>query len=105
MILTNFLKDLPLECWCRAFFRGSRYGVMANSIAESFNSWISIEREMPVYAMLDKTRIKVMELMSKRRDEALQWTSRLTPAMEQNLKDMMDVALKYHVHHSHTNVY
>nr|XP_011468678.1 PREDICTED: uncharacterized protein LOC105352745 [Fragaria vesca subsp. vesca] len=48
----DFLKDMPLENWCRAFFPGSCYGIMANSMAESFNAW-SEEHEMPAYGMFD----------------------------------------------------
>ncbi|XP_004296164.1 PREDICTED: uncharacterized protein LOC101306805 [Fragaria vesca subsp. vesca] len=43
-IIDDFLKDMPLENWCRAFFPGSRYGIMTNSMAESFNAWFAEER-------------------------------------------------------------
>ncbi|KAM5554529.1 hypothetical protein ABKV19_022762 [Rosa sericea] len=74
-IIDPFLAEIPVEHWCRAFYTGHRYGIMANGIAESFNSWISLERLMPVYCMLDQTRIKQMEHMGERRDEAQRWTT------------------------------
>ncbi|XP_062026524.1 uncharacterized protein LOC133742859 [Rosa rugosa] len=74
-IIDSFLADLPLQNWCRAFFLGCRYGIMANSVAESFNAWFAVERDMPVYTMLDQTRIRVMQMMGERRDEAQLWTS------------------------------
>ncbi|XP_024195907.1 uncharacterized protein LOC112199079 [Rosa chinensis] len=86
-IIDSFLADLPLQNWCRAFFPGCRYGIMANNIAESFNAWFAVEREMPVYTMLDQTWIKVMQMMGERRDEAQIWTSQLTPVMEGRLKE------------------
>ncbi|XP_062009771.1 uncharacterized protein LOC133726269 [Rosa rugosa] len=36
--IEEFLRSLPLEKWCNAFFKGNRYGEMANSVAESFNN-------------------------------------------------------------------
>ncbi|KAM5554249.1 hypothetical protein ABKV19_022565 [Rosa sericea] len=74
-IIDHFLAEILVEIWCRAFYTSCRYGIMANGIAESFNSWIAIERLMPVYCMLDQTRIKQMELMGERRDEAQHWTT------------------------------
>ncbi|KAM5554425.1 hypothetical protein ABKV19_022683 [Rosa sericea] len=46
-IIDHFLAEIPVENWCRAFYTSCRYGIMANGIAESFNSWIAIERLMP----------------------------------------------------------
>ncbi|XP_024163492.1 uncharacterized protein LOC112170429 [Rosa chinensis] len=82
-IIDFFLAEIPVENWCRAFYTRCRYGIMANGIAESFNSWIAIERLMPVYCMLDQTRIKQMEMAGQRRDEAQRWTTELTPKMEE----------------------
>ncbi|XP_061993537.1 uncharacterized protein LOC133711424 [Rosa rugosa] len=104
-IIDPFLADLPVQNWCRAFFPGCRYGIMANSIAESFNAWFAVEREMPMYTMLDQTRIRVMQMMGERRDEAQLWTSQLTPVMEGRLKEGMEKACRFNVHYSHTNVY
>ncbi|XP_062014177.1 uncharacterized protein LOC133730641 [Rosa rugosa] len=104
-IIDPFLADMPLENWCSAFFPGCRYGIMANSIAESFNAWFAVEREMPVYTMLDQTRIKVMQMMGERRDEAQVWTSQLTPVMEGRLKEGMEKACRFNVHYSDTNIY
>ncbi|XP_040375198.1 uncharacterized protein LOC121052997 isoform X2 [Rosa chinensis] len=78
---------------------------MANGIAESFNSWIAIERLMPVYCMLDQTRIKQMEMAGKRREEAERWTTELTPKMEERLKVQMEKSRRFSVHYSSPGVY
>ncbi|XP_040367277.1 uncharacterized protein LOC121050609 [Rosa chinensis] len=78
---------------------------MANGIAESFNSWIAIERLMPVYSMLDQTRIKQMEMAGKRREEAERWTTELTPKMEERLKVQMEKSRRFSVHYSSPGVY
>jgi hypothetical protein len=66
--INEFLAELPLENWCRAFFKGDRYGITANNVAESFNNWIKIERDMPVFDMLDTIRLRLMHQMSNSRD-------------------------------------
>ncbi|KAM5587616.1 hypothetical protein ABKV19_006184 [Rosa sericea] len=104
-IIDPFLAEIPVEHWCRAFYTGGRYGIMANGIAESFNSWISLERLMPVYCMLDQTRIKQMEQIGKRRDEAQRWTTELTPKMEERLKVQMEKSRRFSVHYSSPGVY
>ncbi|KAL6210725.1 hypothetical protein ACLB2K_015957 [Fragaria x ananassa] len=34
----EFLKDIPEESWCSAFFNGERFGEMTNNLAETFNN-------------------------------------------------------------------
>ncbi|XP_062026302.1 uncharacterized protein LOC133742629 isoform X2 [Rosa rugosa] len=104
-IIDHFLAELPVENWCRVFCTSCRYGIMANGIAESFNSWIAIERLMPVYCMLDQTRIKQMEMAGKRREEAERWTTELTPKMEERLKEQMEKSRRFSVHYSSPGVY
>ena len=79
--IDEFIREIPLEHWCRAFFKGCRYGIMANGIAESFNNWIVAERSLPPFAMLDQTRMKEMKMMSERSVESKSWTTKLTPKM------------------------
>nr|XP_011465817.1 PREDICTED: uncharacterized protein LOC105351915 [Fragaria vesca subsp. vesca] len=52
-VIDEFIAEIPLENWCHAFFKGCQFGIMANSIAESFNKWIVTERSMPLLAMID----------------------------------------------------
>ncbi|XP_024178054.1 uncharacterized protein LOC112183970 [Rosa chinensis] len=104
-IIDHFLAEILVENWCCAFYTSCRYGIMANGIAESFNSWIAIERLMPVYCMLDQTRIKQMEQMGERRDEAQCWTTELTPKIEERLKVQMEKSRRFSVHCSSPRVY
>ncbi|KAL6179128.1 hypothetical protein ACLB2K_050644 [Fragaria x ananassa] len=87
----SFLTHLPLDKWCNAFFRGSRYGEMANSIVESFNRWCGPLRELPVFDFLEGLRVKVMDNMSERKVECKKWNTVLCPPMEALLKKFMDV--------------
>ncbi|KAL6196415.1 hypothetical protein ACLB2K_032030 [Fragaria x ananassa] len=104
-VIDEFIAEIPLENWCCAFFKGCRYGIMANSIAESFNKWIVAERSMPPLAMIDQTRMKEMKMMSERRVESKSWTTQLTPEMEKKLVERMHKACSFRVIASHESVY
>ncbi|KAL6184527.1 hypothetical protein ACLB2K_045928 [Fragaria x ananassa] len=104
-VIDEFIAEIPLENWCRAFFKGCRYGIMANSIAESFNKWIVAERSMPPLTMIDQTRMKEMKMMFERRVESKSWTTQLTPEMEKKLVERMHKAYSFRVIASQESVY
>ena len=49
----DFVKDIPVQNWCNAFFRGQRYGEMSSSLAESWSKMINEARHMPICNMID----------------------------------------------------
>ncbi|KAL6180967.1 hypothetical protein ACLB2K_047625 [Fragaria x ananassa] len=104
-VIDEFIAEIPLENWCRAFFKGCRYGIMANSIVESFNKWIVAENSMPPLAMIDQTRMKEMKMMSERRVESKSWTTQLTLEMEKKLVERMHKACSFRVIASQESVY
>ena len=104
-IIDEFFKDLPVENWCRAFFVKPRYGLMANIMAESFNSWFVDEHELPAYAVLEQTQLKVMKKMAIERNETQLWMTILIYKMETELKKNMDGAVQYTYVYSLPNIY
>ncbi|KAL6198790.1 hypothetical protein ACLB2K_028579 [Fragaria x ananassa] len=74
-VMYNFLASLPDENWSNAYFPGKRYGGMCSNIAESFNSWVKEERELPIYELVDGIRLKVMKMNSERRLDADTWNA------------------------------
>ncbi|KAI3875384.1 hypothetical protein MKW98_000061 [Papaver atlanticum] len=63
------------EHWSNAFFKGCRWGEVASSVAESFNSWIKDLKNMPVSALVNTIRRKMMEMISEQlTDEGNSWT-------------------------------
>ncbi|XP_040372885.1 uncharacterized protein LOC112195144 [Rosa chinensis] len=103
--IEEFLRSLPLEKWCNAFFKGNRYGEMANSIAESFNNWTRDLRELPIFEMFEGLRVKVMENMSERKVASKRWTTILCPPMEALLKKSMDIGRHWAVSMSSETVF
>ncbi|KAL6293320.1 hypothetical protein ACE6H2_001462 [Prunus campanulata] len=81
----TFVSELSRDHYANAFFQGMRYGEMANSLAESFNNWVGVFRDLPVLPMIEGIRQKLMVLNSQRRIEADKWTTILCPEMETRL--------------------
>lgn len=104
-LIDGFLKDLPVQNWCRAFALGCRFGIMANTIAESFNSWIDVERGMPVYSMFESVRMKQMEMGNDRREDADTWYTTLTPELEKALDEQIKLSRSYKVIKAHRGLY
>ncbi|KAF9622579.1 hypothetical protein IFM89_032478 [Coptis chinensis] len=66
-------------------FRVTAYGEMCSSLVECYNSWIDKERHLPITAMLDAIRIKMMKMTSAWRMECKNWKSFLCPKIEVKL--------------------
>ncbi|KAL6129949.1 hypothetical protein ACLB2K_068331 [Fragaria x ananassa] len=84
-IAIKFLASLPDENWSNAYFPGKRYGEMCSNIAESFNSWVKEEHELPIYELVDGIRLKVMKMNSERRLDADTWNGFLCPVIEKQV--------------------
>ncbi|XP_012833675.1 PREDICTED: uncharacterized protein LOC105954550 [Erythranthe guttata] len=82
----NFLCNLPPENWAHAYFGGRRYGQVASSGVESWNSSLSDVRGLPITNMIDGIRSKMMVDMCFASNIALKWTSVLC----QKVQDMID---------------
>ncbi|CAL8117861.1 unnamed protein product [Prunus armeniaca] len=74
-IIDKFLADLPVQNFAIAFFPGKRYGEVSNALSESFNSWVKDVRRLPIYEMIDTVRIKMMEMISRRKLAYEKWSS------------------------------
>jgi zinc finger SWIM domain-containing protein 3 len=85
----EFMHSLPLQNWANAYFQGNRYGHVCSSLSECFNSWILLERELPITSLIDHLRLKIMNMRSNRRDQSLTWDNVLCPNILESLKETM----------------
>ncbi|KAI5344171.1 hypothetical protein L3X38_012048 [Prunus dulcis] len=82
-----------------------RYGEMANSLAESFNNWVGVFRDLPVLPLIEGIRQKLMVLNSQRRFEAEKWTTVLCPEMETRLCENAEAGRTWAVRRSNCTVF
>ncbi|KAH7852232.1 hypothetical protein Vadar_022187 [Vaccinium darrowii] len=95
--IANFLSDLPYEHWANAYFKGQRYGEMWSNMAECFNSWIEKERHLPITQLVDRIRLKMMELMCFRRETAAKWRHVICPKMDEALTNAFQESKSWEV--------
>ncbi|XP_071719661.1 uncharacterized protein [Rutidosis leptorrhynchoides] len=89
------------EHWANAFFGGLRYNHMTSNFGHLFYAWVSEANELPITQMIDELRGKMMQLIYTRRVESSQWMTRLTPSMEEKLKNEIIRARSVQVLRSH----
>ncbi|OAF55086.1 hypothetical protein VC83_08726 [Pseudogymnoascus destructans] len=70
-IAAAYLEAAEPWTWAEALFHGRRFGHGTSNIAESVNSTLLVERELPVLELLDSIWHRVMEKRSGRRSRAL----------------------------------
>ncbi|XP_073014569.1 uncharacterized protein [Primulina eburnea] len=70
--------------WSRAFCRGNRYDIMTTNGAESINSRLSEERELPIIALLNAIQDMISVWFNKHRiaAELASCRTKLTPSIE-----------------------
>ncbi|KAD3336820.1 hypothetical protein E3N88_32339 [Mikania micrantha] len=83
----NWVIRSEPDHWANAFFGGLRYNHMTSNFGHQFYSWVSEANELPITQMIDELRGKMMQLIYTRRVESSQWMTRLTPSMEEKLKN------------------
>ncbi|CAL8154867.1 unnamed protein product [Prunus armeniaca] len=101
----TFISDLSRDDYANAYFKGMRYGEMANSLAESFNNWVGVFPDLPVLPLIEGIRQKLMVLNSQRRIEAEKWTTILCPEMETRLWENAEAGRTRVVRHSSFTVF
>ncbi|CAH1440286.1 unnamed protein product [Lactuca virosa] len=97
----NWVIRSEPEHWANTFFGGLRYNHMTSNFGHLFYSWVSEANELPITQMIDELRGKMMQLIYTRRVESTQWLTRLTPSMEEKLKNEIIKARAVQILRSH----
>ncbi|KAF9618060.1 hypothetical protein IFM89_000011 [Coptis chinensis] len=82
----NWVLEIKPEHWANAYFEGARYNHMTSNLGELFYSWVSEAHELPITQLVDAIRGRIMELIYTRRVDCNNWSTRLTPLMEEKLQ-------------------
>ncbi|XP_073049426.1 uncharacterized protein [Primulina eburnea] len=83
-VATYLEKSSSPNKWSRTFCRGNRYDIMTTNGAESINSRLSEERELPIIALLNAIQNMVSVWFNKHRTaaELASCRTKLTPSIE-----------------------
>ncbi|BFG15278.1 hypothetical protein CerSpe_015520 [Prunus speciosa] len=101
----TFISDLSRDHYANTFFKGMHYGEMANSLAESFNNWVGVFRDLLVLPLIKWIQKKLMVLNSQRLIEVEKWTIILCPEMETRLWENAEAGRTWAVRHSSCTVF
>ncbi|KAI8522345.1 hypothetical protein RHMOL_RhmolUnG0002000 [Rhododendron molle] len=103
--MRDFLLDLDVKHWAHAHFPGHRYSELSSNLAECFNRWIKDERCLPVTQLVDAIRMKLMEQMSRRKEESLRWKTTMCPTWDKRLTGLFQFSRTWVVRKSSADVY
>lgn len=78
---------------------------MCSNLAKCFNSWIVVERELPIFQLFERLRVKMMVKYAARRREAEKWTTYLCPNMEKKMQKAVDIGRHWDVSRSSEHVF
>ncbi|XP_026439751.1 uncharacterized protein LOC113338575 [Papaver somniferum] len=88
----NYLRTIPKEKWENAFFPICKYDAHSSTLSESFNNWILELKKLSAFSLIDAIRLKVIQMISKRRVEGLEnFNTRLTPVFEDMLNENINI--------------
>ncbi|XP_026428391.1 uncharacterized protein LOC113324284 [Papaver somniferum] len=84
----------------------ARFGQTSSSVAESFNNWIRDEKKLLACPLVDTIRRRIMELMSKRREEILLMDpEKLTPTYQAFLEEHIQMGRVWNVSQYDHNIF
>ncbi|XP_049397436.1 uncharacterized protein LOC125861621 [Solanum stenotomum] len=77
---TKDLLKYPPQTWCRAYLDIiCKNQMVDNNFTKSFNSWILEARGKPILKMLEDIRIKIMNRLREKEEDASKWTTDYSP--------------------------
>ncbi|XP_020094138.1 uncharacterized protein LOC109714112 [Ananas comosus] len=87
--VVDYLRENHGHVWSRSLFGiDAKCKQETNNISETFNSWISKERNRPVIDMMDAIRQKIMIMMNKRRRDGAKWSTKLVPGATKHINNL-----------------
>ncbi|KAL6286339.1 hypothetical protein ACE6H2_010729 [Prunus campanulata] len=78
---------------------------MCSNLAECFNLWILVERELPIYQLLDRLWTKTMVKYAARHRALEKWTTYLCPKVEKQLQKSIETGRHWDVNRSSDNLF
>lgn len=101
----DYLLGIGFEHWARSHFKGARYNVMTNNIAESLNVVLSEAREFPIIPLVEHIRSTLMSWFSIRCDSTSDVTNTLTAKVQDIVANNFEKSTGYGVNRINTHDY
>ncbi|KAG8366979.1 hypothetical protein BUALT_Bualt16G0024700 [Buddleja alternifolia] len=71
---TEWLREVPFQHWCRAYFRTScKSDILVNNLCESFNNYILAARDKPIISMIEWIRTRLMSRIQMKKEGMLKY--------------------------------
>ncbi|XP_026410753.1 uncharacterized protein LOC113305976 [Papaver somniferum] len=103
--VSKYIRNIDPKHWANAFFVGCRYGTHSSTIADSFNNWILLERDLPPATLVDEIRINITRMSAERRELDRNYSDSLTPIYKALLKSHVDIGRPWSVTESGNGIY
>ncbi|VFQ78613.1 unnamed protein product [Cuscuta campestris] len=97
----NYIDNIPKKRWARAYFEINLYQIMTTNGAESINSVLREDRELPIVALLKAVQNMTSRWRGKRQQELRSLDASnppVTPAAEAEMRKRFNTALRWECH-------
>ncbi|VFQ89175.1 unnamed protein product [Cuscuta campestris] len=97
----NYIDNIPKKRWARAYFEINRYQIMTTNGAESINSVLREDRELPIVALLKAVQNMTSRWRGKRQQELRSLDASNPPvtlAVEAEMRKRFNTALRLECH-------
>ncbi|KAL7231953.1 hypothetical protein ACSBR2_010051 [Camellia fascicularis] len=86
----SWLSKFPVEIWARhTFDHRVKSEHLTSNMVKFFNNWIGNVRGKPILTLLESIKLKLMNKLHKRFEEAASWQSLVTPNIKKKLDEVV----------------
>ncbi|KAL9308344.1 putative transposase, MuDR, plant, Zinc finger, SWIM-type [Arabidopsis thaliana] len=93
--LAQYLWEVDVRKWSRAYFPSNRYNIMTSNLAESVNALLKQNREYPIVCLFESIRSIMTRWFNERREESSQHSSAVTINVGKKIKASYDTSTQW----------
>ncbi|KAL9299082.1 putative transposase, MuDR, plant, Zinc finger, SWIM-type, MULE transposase [Arabidopsis thaliana] len=93
--LAQYLWEVDVRKWSRAYSPSNRYNIMTSNLAESVNALLKQNREYPIVCLFESIRSIMTWWFNERREESSQHPSAVTINVGKKLKASYDTSTRW----------
>ena len=93
--LAQYLWEVDVRKWSRAYSPSNRYNIMTSNLAESVNALLKQNREYPIVCLFESIRSIMTRWFNERREESSQHPSAVTINVGKKMKASYDTSTRW----------